>query len=57
MPTVYHQSQKSKYRITLEIEAMEDFDPHQIHWEDVFKLEGNESCDAYVEDLSNPGRW
>ena len=26
MPTVYHQSQKSKYRITLEIEALADFD-------------------------------
>lgn len=57
MPTVYHQSQKSKYRITLEIEALSDFDPHQINWEKLFKLEGNESCDAYIEDLSNPGRW
>jgi|TARA_B100000035_G_scaffold255821_1_gene225563 hypothetical protein len=57
MPTVYHQSQKSKYRITLEIEALADFDPHQINWEKLFKLEGNESCDAYIEDLSNPGRW
>ena len=57
MPKVYHQSQKSKYRITLEIEALADFDPHQINWEKLFKLEGNESCDAYIEDLSNPGRW
>ena len=25
--------QKSKYRVTLEIDAMDDFNPHQIDWE------------------------
>ena len=57
MPTVYHQAQKSKYRITLEIEALADFNPHQINWEELFDLQGNEHCDAYIEDLSNPVRW
>jgi|TARA_A100001015_G_C14539369_1_gene537289 hypothetical protein len=57
MPAIYHQAQKSKYRITLEIEAMSDFDPHNIKWEKLFKLEGSEHCDAYVEDLSTPDRW
>lgn len=57
MPTVYHQAQKSKYRITLEIEALNDFNPHQINWEELFELQGQERCEAYVEDLSNPARW
>ena len=57
MPTAYHQAQKSKYRITLEIEALADFNPHQIKWEELFDLQGNEKCEAYIEDLSNPGRW
>ena len=57
MPTVYHQAQKSKYRITLEIEALNDFNPHQINWEELFELQGQERCEAYVEDLSNPVRW
>ena len=57
MPAIYHQAQKSKYRITLEIEAMNDFDPHNIQWDRLFRLEGSERCDAYVEDLSTPDRW
>jgi len=57
MPAIYHQAQKSKYRITLEIEALEDFNPHQINWEELFELQGNERCEAYIEDLSNPLRW
>lgn len=57
MPTVYHQAQKSKYRITLEIEALNDFNPHQIKWEELFELQGQERCEAYVEDLSNPANW
>tara|TARA_R100001224_G_scaffold82601_1_gene52114 strand:- start:351 stop:464 length:114 start_codon:yes stop_codon:yes gene_type:complete len=37
---------------------MDDFDPHQISWEDLFELEGSERIiDSYVEDLSTPVRW
>jgi len=45
-------AQKQKYRITLEVEVMDDFDPYQIEWKNVLLLEGNESCQAYIEDLS-----
>lgn len=55
--TIFHQLQKSKYRITLEIEALNDFDPHNINWEKLFGLEGNEYCEAYVEDLHTPDNW
>ena len=57
MSVAYRQAQLSKYRITLEISALEDFNPHQINWEELFELQGNERCEAYVEDLSNPSRW
>ena len=52
-----NQAQKVRYRITLDISAFPDFDPHQIDWEKLFRLEPAEKCDAYVEDLSTPDRW
>jgi len=57
MATIYQQAQKSKYRITLELEALDDFNPHAIDWHKLFKLEGGENCEAYVESLSCPDRW
>ena len=58
MSVAYQSVQKTRYRITLDIEVMEDFDPHQINWEDLFELEGSERViDSYVEDLSKPVRW
>ena len=47
--------QRQKYRITLELDVMDDFNPHNIDWEKVLDVQGNESIDAYVEDLSVPG--
>ena len=55
--TAYQQAQKQRYRTTLEIEALADFNPHQINWEELFDLQGNEKCDSYIEDLSSPVRW
>jgi hypothetical protein len=58
MSVVYSQAQKQRYRITLDLEVMDDFDPHQINWEDLFELQGSERViDSYVEDLSKPVRW
>ena len=58
MSVFYSQAQKQRYRITLELETLEDFDPHQINWEQLFELEGSERViDSYVEDLSVPVRW
>ena len=58
MSVVYQSAQKQRYRITLELETLEDFDPHQIDWESLFELEGSERViDSYVEDLSVPNRW
>jgi len=58
MSVLYSQAQKQRYRITLDIEVLEDFDPHQIDWEQLFELEGSEKLiGSYVEDLSVPVRW
>ena len=57
MSVAYHQAQKVRYRVTLDLEVFSDFDPHQMDWEKLFKLEPAEKCSAYVEDLSTPDRW
>ena len=58
MSVVISQAQKQRYRITLDLEVMEDFDPHQIDWHQLLELEGSERViDSYVEDLSVPVRW
>lgn len=57
MSVAYHQVQKQRYRITLELETLPDFDPHQLDWEKLFKLEPAEKCSAYVESLDTPDRW
>ena len=57
MSVAYHQAQKQRYRITLEMSVLADFDPHQIDWEKLFKLEPSERVEAYVEDLDCPSKW
>ena len=57
MSVLYKYGQKSKYRITLELDVLDDFNPHDIAWDKVFKLEDNESCESIIEDLSNPVSW
>jgi len=58
MSVAISQAQKQRYRITLDLEVLGDFDPHQIDWEQLFELEGSERViDSYVEDLSVPVSW
>ena len=50
--------QKTRYRVTLDLEVFDDeFDPHQIDWSEVLKLEGGETANAYVENLSVPDHY
>ena len=56
-PTIYQQAQKQRYRITLDITALGDFEPENIDWDKLFKLEGNEHCESYIEHLSVPDTW
>ena len=55
--SVYTLAQKTRYRITLDIEAFNDFEPNQIDWKKLFLLQGDESCEAYVENLSDDIWW
>ena len=48
---------KSKYRITLEIDAFDDFNPRQIAWDKVLQMGDNVQVQSYIEDLSNPVSW
>ena len=58
MSVAYSQTQRQRYRITLDILVMDDFDPHQINWEELFEMEGTERViDSYVEALSKPVSW
>ena len=57
MSVAYHQVQKQRYRVTIELEVLNDFDPHNLDWEKIFDLEPAEKVSAYVEDLSRPSSW
>ncbi len=56
MPS-FSYAQKTKYRITLELDVLDDFQPHNIDWEKLLDVQGTENVTAYVEDLSSPDRW
>ena len=57
MSVLYSQAAKSKYRITLEVSALDDFNPHQIDFRKVLQLEDNEEVESVIEDLNNPVSW
>ena len=57
MSVSYLNAQKSRYRITLELDVQNDFNPHQVNWEKLFDLEDNESVESYVEELDIPDSW
>ena len=42
----------NKYRITLELDVLDDFNPRQINWEKVFDLAEDESVECYIEELN-----
>ena len=45
------QATKSKYRITLELDVQDDFNPRQIDWRKVFELSEDETVVSYIEEL------
>ena len=57
MSVLYSQASKSKYRITLELETLSDFNPYDISWDKGFDLQDNECCESVIEDMSNPVSW
>ena len=54
MSVSYTYGQKTKYRITLELDVLDDFNPRDIDWRKVLKIEENENLDCYIEDIDSP---
>lgn len=46
-------AQKTRYRIVLDLEVYDDFDPHQIDWYELLKIEGGEEVHATVKELDD----
>ena len=57
MTVTNYYGQKTKYRITLELDVLDDFNPRQIEWEKLFELQDNESVESVIEDLQDPVSW
>ena len=51
MSVSYLQAQKKNVRVTLDLSVYSDFDARQINWSKLFQLDGDETVDAYIEDL------
>ena len=49
----YQLAQKRRVRITLDLEVMSDFNPRDIDFQKLFKLEPNESVETYIEDADD----
>ena len=57
MTVLYTQGQKKQVRVTLTLSVESDFNARQIDWRKLFELEGNETVESYIEDMSNPVSW
>ena len=57
MAVSYYNRPQQRYRITLDITTLDDFNPQQIDWRKVLDLQDNESVECVTEDLSNPVSW
>ena len=51
MPVTNAYCSAAKYRITLELDVLDDFNHRQINWEKVFDLAEDESVECYIEEL------
>ena len=47
----------NKYRITLELDVLDDFNPRQINWEKVLDIGADESVVSYTEELDIDPEW
>jgi len=52
MPVSNNYCTRDKYRITLEVDAHDDYNPRDINWEKLLDLHEDEHVDVYIEDLS-----
>ena len=57
MPVSYYNCTPTKYRITLELDVNNDFNPRQINWDKVLDIGENESVVSYTEELDISDEW
>ena len=57
MPVTNYNSTLNKYRITLELDVLDDLNPRQINWEKVLDIGADESVISYTEELDNDINW
>ena len=51
MPVTNAYCNATKYRITLELDVLDDFNPRQINWEKVLDIGADECVVSYTEEL------
>ena len=51
MPVTYTNRTPTKYRLTLELDVLDDFNPRQINWEKVLDIGADEHVESYTEEL------
>ena len=51
MPVTNTYPTLNKYRITLELDVRDDFNPRQINWEKVLDIGEDEAVVSYTEEL------
>ena len=57
MTVSYYNATLNKYRITLELDVLDDFNPRQINWDKVLDIGENESVVSYTEELDIADEW
>ena len=57
MPVTNTYPTLNKYRITLELDVLDDFNPRQINWEKVLDIGADESVVSYTEELDIADEW
>ena len=57
MSVSYYYPQKSRCRITLELDVHDDFNPRQINWTKLFELQEDESVISYIEEEKDVVDW
>ena len=51
MPVTNTYPTLNKYRITLELDVLDDFNPRQINWDKVLDIGADECVVSYTEEL------
>ena len=57
MPVTNTYCNATKYRITLELDVLDDFNPRQINWAKVFELQEDESVECYIDEDKYADSW